>query len=452
VVGWCVLLSASTAGAAAGRLNRTDLVQRRKHFGGLPAGDVAAVMCVGDSWMTGLNAAQYRHAWQVLSVAGDYRGGAWACGNGEVVPGLRSETLGTLMRRANPRLFGLSSGTTAMTSPCNKAALDRSNCSLNVATDGAVVGGVHTKALLSSPSAHVRNAAHNTLIQQARLLTSYPAGTSVMLCYVIVPLHPASRWPRVSASERHSVTSDWYTTQQQQPPPHLRTSPYIIPLFQPYYNHNEQARSLARYTSKEKQPWADQWKVINVLALWGDQWWSARNLTMMTDGCRSLLGHLRSMRPAYVNLLAVSDKPSSISALSDNDPWCALSMAVWKAKVRSSSGTNFNDPETGDPFAAQINQLLLELAEEFDDGVSFVVRFQPVLRGFTFQQRLGDPFTCFHPSTELSSAMAWGLLQNMQAAAGEGVETLPIYASANAPEDSRITLLKQSPIRNLVYR
>jgi len=225
---------------------------------------------------------------------------------------------------------------------------------------------------------------------------------------------------------------------------------------EPCFNTNKQARSLARYSNKEKRPWAGQWKVINVLALWGDQWWSARNLTMMRDGCRSLLGHLRTMRPIYVNLLAISDKPSSISALGDYDPWCALSMAAWKLRVKSLYGTNFNDPETADPFAAQVNQLLLSLAEEFDQGGTlddgFVVRFQPVLRGFTFQQRLGDPFTCFHPTLELSSAVAWGLLQNMQAAAGEGVDTLPIYASSSAPDDSRIARLKQSPIRSLVYR
>lgn len=356
------------------------IIQRRKPFVGINASSIAAIMCIGDSWMSGLNAAQFKHAWQVSAVAGDYRGGAWACGNGEVLPGpppLRVETLGTLLRRANPQLKGLSSGVTRMHSPCFGLG-GKHNCSLNLATDGAVIGGEYTKQLLASKSRHLQSLARSTLVAQAA--------------------------------------------------------------------------ALARRIKKERPAWAHQWKVVTVLALWGDQWWSERSLPKMRDGVRQLLGRLRGDMAGmtYVNLLAVGDHPSSISRLQASDTWCATEMVLWKAKVRLMTGMPFNDPATGDPFAAQVNRLLVQLAEEFDDGISFVVRFQPLLRGFTFQKRLGDPFTCFHPTLELTAELAWGLLQNMQAAEGEGIETLAIYESDSAPDDPRIARLKRSHINELI--
>lgn len=59
---------------------KTDLVQRRKPFPGINVSSVAAIMCMGDSWMTGLNAAQFGHLWELSKVRAEMRVNAGKCG------------------------------------------------------------------------------------------------------------------------------------------------------------------------------------------------------------------------------------------------------------------------------------------------------------------------------------------------------------------------------------
>lgn len=78
-------------------------------FRGINASQVAAVMCLGDSWQTGLNVGVGDgHYARVMQ---DYRGGSWGCGDGVLTGGAKVETLGTILHRFNPKLAGLSSGT-----------------------------------------------------------------------------------------------------------------------------------------------------------------------------------------------------------------------------------------------------------------------------------------------------------------------------------------------------
>lgn len=77
-------------------------------FRGLNASDVGALLCMGDSWQTGLNVG-FRE-FRSVQPSVDYRGASWGCGDGVLEPGVRVETLGTLLRRLSPRLRGLSSG------------------------------------------------------------------------------------------------------------------------------------------------------------------------------------------------------------------------------------------------------------------------------------------------------------------------------------------------------
>jgi len=73
--------------------------------------------------------------------------------------------------------------------------------------------------------------------------------------------------------------------------------------------------------------------------------------------------------------------------------------------------------------------VLLSLDEEFDAPErNFVVRFQPVLRGFVFRREILDAVTCFHPNPLTLNQMAFGLLDNMRAAADQPkLSQLPCY-------------------------
>lgn len=67
------------------------------------------------------------------------------------------------------------------------------------------------------------------------------------------------------------------------------------------------------------------------------------------------------------------------------------------------------------------------------------MRFQPLLRGFRFQRRVGDPFTCFHPSRELTKELALGLLQNMAApSTRQAVADLNFFHPDKAGTDSPV--------------
>mmetsp|Transcript_15379 Transcript_15379/g.39962 ORF Transcript_15379/g.39962 Transcript_15379/m.39962 type:complete len:423 (-) Transcript_15379:191-1459(-) len=105
-------------------------------FAGIKASEVAAVMCMGDSWQTGLNVGYGEHPGVRIKGLHDYRGASFACGDGGVVPGVRIETLGTLLRHFNPKLEGLSSGShnSFEVNPCPS---HRDKCGLNAAVDGA---------------------------------------------------------------------------------------------------------------------------------------------------------------------------------------------------------------------------------------------------------------------------------------------------------------------------
>lgn len=107
---------------------------------------------------------------------------------------------------------------------------------------------------------------------------------------------------------------------------------------------------------------------------------------------------------------------------------------AWQLRMRVAEGVALNDEgASSDVYAREFNLMLLGLAHEFDDGQSFVVRLQPVLRGFRFEQRLLDSFTCFHPNRVLISELAYGLLQNMLAfQSADQVSHLAIY-DRNAP-------------------
>lgn len=151
-------------------------------------------------------------------------------------------------------------------------------------------------------------------------------------------------------------------------------------------------------------------------------------MTLMRDGVHHVLAFLRSkLKKAYVNLLGVSDTPSSLDDVQKETMWCKLQVAGWKKKVRFETGIVFNEMDGADAFATELNRMLLAAAERFDDGRNFVVRYRPLLRGYAFQSRLSDPFTCFHPHRSFAQELGYGLLQNMASDSMRQLATLPIY-------------------------
>lgn len=115
----------------------------------------------------------------------------------------------------------------------------------------------------------------------------------------------------------------------------------------------------------------------------------------------------------YVNLIAVSEHPSTIDEMLARDPWCQLRVTIWKAQAFLLQQTAFNTNAGADAYALRINDELREVAKLFDDGKRFIVRFRPVMLGFTFQRRLMERSTCFHPNALLVESLAFGVLQNM---------------------------------------
>lgn len=103
-------------------------------------------------------------------------------------------------------------------------------------------------------------------------------------------------------------------------------------------------------------------------------------------------------------------------------------MTTWQ---RTLSGGASNSVDGADEYAIAMNRELLAAAEALDSPESgFVVRLQPVLRGFRFRLDLADGFTCMHPAPSITPALSLGLLQNMAArSANEALSALPAYGT-----------------------
>lgn len=340
------------------------LVQRRKPFAGIKASNVSAVMCLGDSWQTGMNAADVTNLATAPLAVRDYRGGSFGCGSGFVTSDTSHTTtkeittLGMLLKRFNPQLEGISKGTTMFEVPCDLFH-QRAQCGLNAAMDGAALIG--RKRLAASPLMVTKD-----------------------------------------LKEKATFNNSMY----------------------------EQARNLVRWVHKESPHLLSSWKVLTFIPAWGDQWFSRRSTKKARYSLRQILELVRSELPyTYVNIIALADEPSriheSFKAGAGGSTWCRLAFNMW---YKRGGADKYNGAAGADEWAAQLNRAFLKLAEQFDDGQSLVVRFQPMLRGLQVQMSLMDGLTCFHPSPRLIGEMGLGLLQNMLApSTAEQMHTLPSF-------------------------
>jgi hypothetical protein len=336
------------------------LVQRAKPFAGIDASQVAAVMSMGASWDSGMNAADVPRSWDnVDKIKVDYRGGALGTGCGELCSAdgvAHVETLATLLRRYNPQLLGLSSGVTPHMTSCLEGPF-AAQCGLNAAVDGMTLfAGLNDQSGLEDVPGHV------TAIEQARSLT-----------------RAVKRWPAEDRLE-------------------------------------------------------SRWKVLTANLALGDQLWGhPRDIDRLEAELRRVLCHLRDECPyTYVNLLAVPDEASSFLNMELRSPWCGAFIGIWRTTLLL-KGSQLNPIWGINEYAMQTNRVLLRLAEEFDDGEAFVVRYQPILRGFVFGPEVIDAMTCFHPNQLALSEIAYGLLDNMVSDPARPKRSeLPCYRLANS--------------------
>lgn len=196
-----------------------------------------------------------------------------------------------------------------------------------------------------------------------------------------------------------------------------------------------QAHELGGWVRAEYPQLLQRWKVLTVLPALGDQWWEPRDSGRVKAGLRAVLLALRAQLPyTYVNLMGVMEAASSLETMMQRNLWCRMGVTVWKTTHFLKEKTVFNPIDaSADAYARALNGAMRELAAEFDDGASFVVRFRPLLLGFSFDWRLTDALSCFHPNARLVPELAYGLVQNMLAPApGAQLLSLPAYSAAPA--------------------
>lgn len=366
--------------------------QRWKPFSGLNASQVSAVACIGDSFLTGLNAAEFSSFVDTTRATDDYRGGSWACGSGRVLDKKPIDTLATVLRSFNPRVLGMSGGVSPYSVPCvqpNGHILKQ--CGLNLARDGASLVIPHH--LIGNGEAGEADAASG-----ASAPPREGAGAG------------AGGAPAVNTSGAALHASNTFLAQVDQ----LRTL-----LGTPMYGGVR-----------------EQWVVVTIGLGFGDLWWSPRSVDVLGSGLRLLLQELRTLPvKLYVNLMSATEHGSSLQKLQDDYMWCRTFVKAWQLKVSILGSGSFNSAEGAEAFAREFNQRILELAEEFDDGKRMVVRFRPVTSGLTFRKESMDPITCFHPRRWLAQEIALGLLQNMASSPRRHMHTLAAFTAKAETEE-----------------
>jgi len=330
----------------------------RKRFT-LDAHLVAAVMCLGDSWLAGFNAAslgtgsplQDAIAMMHANVAEigmvEHRGASFGCGDGIIlfpeshtgqsahggrhmadattppVVGMQVETLGTLLRRESPGMQALSRGTTPFRATLLSHPLA---CGLNAAVSGASVTGVHSVSFLA----------------QAGML---------------IGLVERGRYKHLASS----------------------------------------------------------WKVLTVQAGVAELMWGTHDVESFTQQMRFLLGYLRQHLPfTYVNLLALPENAEDLRALASEreaPSGCGERISFYALHLRISGASPRT--EHANQTAAAFNAALRSLAVEADDDERFIVRYQPFLTAFPFRASVLDSLSCLHPRAAMQQAMSHALLQNM---------------------------------------
>ena len=81
----------------------------------------------------------------------------------------------------------------------------------------------------------------------------------------------------------------------------------------------------------------------------------------------------------------------------------------------------------------QINAAIRRAARFFDDGRSFIVRYQPVMTELNMVASgyAVDKFSCFHPKGTVLEAVARGLMQNMLTKGAEKLKSVNRILDAN---------------------
>lgn len=63
--------------------------------------------------------------------------------------------------------------------------------------------------------------------------------------------------------------------------------------------------------------------MLTLLASWGDQWWTPRDIKLLKAQLWKLLTFLKAQLPhTYVNLLALSDEPHTLEDVQAESMWC----------------------------------------------------------------------------------------------------------------------------------
>ncbi|KAL1519662.1 hypothetical protein AB1Y20_023180 [Prymnesium parvum] len=109
---------------------------------GVPLAKVAAVLCIGDSYLAGWNAAGYS-ALHFRLADREYRGASFGCGDGRLLGFPHIATLATILQGWRPALQGMSSGWTPKYGNIERYP---TQCGLNAAASGATVMRLYEQA------------------------------------------------------------------------------------------------------------------------------------------------------------------------------------------------------------------------------------------------------------------------------------------------------------------
>ena len=345
-------------------------------FTGVPVSQVAAVMCLGDSYMTGYNAVHDSSGWLSVDIARFLRGRSsldkvhvedrsfsFGCGDGQLGT-TRLDTLATLLRSAGaPPLKGTSSGVVRVGAcALHQMAWNRAQCGFNAALSGSMLSKKPAwHGLFDDPSSgRTRGARPNWQV--------------------------AKRGVASMVDQAHALV---FAMNQSDPGLLTRRG---------------------------------AWKVLTIQAGITDVHLLSRNATIFEKRLRTLLSFMRShTRDVYVNLMAMPQTLESAERRMESDGYCRPRMRLYQMLHRpndmlSSWGKGHKTTIGGaDAAGTALNAAIRRAARSFDDGRTFIVRYQPVMSEFNMVASgfAVDKFSCFHPKGTVLEAVARGLMQNM---------------------------------------
>jgi len=380
----------------------------------LSAARVAAVLCIGDSWLSGYNAAALGGA----SASGDIlaflrgnsfqvgdleeRGASFGCGDGKLhsVNG-QVQTIATLLRRASPALqvslpclwYRLCVACARLFAFNHLEALGRVEQHLSPGLRTQESATYQEKEVLRVPHA-IYHYMSMTCVQHAdrsRECARYTQGLSRGLTPRggTILTHP------LQSGLNAAICASSLTGSRS--PSFLSQAGMLVGVVQQ-----------GRYSHL-----ATQWKVLTVQPGLAELAWGTRDPEIFTNQLRVLLGYLRSQLPfTYVNVMAIPENAEDLLVLQkESESSCGSRMSYYALHLRVAGAAPHT--EGANQTASMLNTRSRQVAAEVMDTPRFMVRYQPVTTQFPFNKNTLDPLACLHPTAAMHQGLAYGLLQNM---------------------------------------